>query len=232
MPEQEFGAGGREVGLEFGAFLQTGHTCRGGQTGGIDIALPVGADYDAAFAIFPATAQDGVLQFGSHLGEDEGCGPAKRGVAGRVGAVAAQLLFIVESAGHMLVHPGKGTFAHILGFGLVHRLGGSHPGTAHEPEDGRGGLLADGEAEGFAEDSAHARDPIERFPAGLLSARGGAHGFAPQPLLEVVDEKRTACVGRSGKVDSGIGQRVGAEIRQGVDILPHGLETKEADENG
>ena len=219
MPQQVFGTCGGEVGAVFGTCLQACHTAAGRQTGCVDVALPMGTHDDAALAVFPSATQDGVLLLGCHLCQYQRRGPPQRGVPRRVGAVAAQVLFVVEGTGHVLVHAGKGADAHIARFGPVDGLRGGLLSARHQPVDGRCGLLADGEAHGFAIDLAHACYAVFRLPAGTLAAWRGTHRLPPYPLLEVIDKEHTAGVGRCRQVDACVGHLIVVNVRYGVQVL-------------
>ena len=230
MPQQEFLAGGSQVGEIFLACLQACHCGGGCQTGGIDITLPVGAHNDAALAVLPSAAEDGILQFGSHLCQDEGGGPTQGGVPRGIGAVATQELFVVEGTKHVLVHPGEGAFAHVAHLGAVDSLFGRPLASRDEAVDGGRKFFTDSESQCLAVDFAHASLAVERLPAGALAARGVAHALAPEPLREVVDEELAAGVGRRRQEEARIGHLVVAEIGDGIQVLRDGGEA-EAEQN-
>lgn len=144
-------------------------------------------------------------------------------MAGGVGAVTAQFLFVPRGEGG-LVEEHVGADAHVVGFGgLADVVGGEDAGGEHAV-DGRSGLLGECDAHGAAHDAAHVVDA----PFGVLCGQGAADAVpalleAPSVLGTVVLEGGAGGVGGRRQEASHVGQLAGGEER----LLGHGCEREQ-----
>ena len=107
--------GGSDVGQELGISVQTGIAGCCHKARGINVGLPMVADYDAALSPLITQFQDVVLGSRIDFSEQQGHGPSTNGMAGGIGAVHAQALFTFGQQGG-LVEAGIWPLAHVLDF--------------------------------------------------------------------------------------------------------------------
>ena len=128
--------GGFEVGDEAGVVVHCGYGGGGNMVAGIDIALPVGANNDAAFSVLVTSSENGVLELRGNLNKCKCSGPAEGGMAGWVGAVVAKIV-IVKLSPNLLVGTGKRADAHIGFLCVGSALMGGFSNVEHKAVDGR-----------------------------------------------------------------------------------------------
>ena len=212
--------------------VQAAHANGGAEAAGVDVALPVGACDDTAFAVQIATRHDGIGVVGVDLGEQQGGGIAALAMTRGVGAFARQFRFLV-SREHVLVEALKRTLAVVESLRLdACRVDGGEA-VNHELIALGSAFLGDFEAEGYGE---HGKERVV-VPHGILEDKGCALWvvallFAPHVAHDVVGEVRPEGIWRWGQTFDEVRHLFGAEIQRDAFVLRSGRKTAAEQDGG
>ena len=163
---------------------------------GIHVALKMGSRDDSILAKLETAAQNGVLQFGPHLGKAQCRTPSQRGMTRGIAAVGTQEICVVLGP-CILAHLDEGTRSHIQFLGGCCTAVAGVVGALQEVCQCRGlfGTYSV-QPEALRHDRFHDILLPWRLSVSLLTARCVTLCLTPLPLNHVIDKVHTGSVGR------------------------------------